>query len=92
MAIAEEGLRNNYGANIGSVLLKMAGENPDDAPRTRYGSSRQRCPHERLRNAGCNLLRQRQSGMTTSIPVIVYAQELKVSEEKLTVLLHLQTS
>ena len=29
MAIAEEGLRNNYGANIGSVLLKMAGENPD---------------------------------------------------------------
>ena len=31
-------------------------------PRTRYGSSRQRCPHERLRNAGCNLLRQRQPG------------------------------
>ena len=41
MAIAEEGLRGSYGANIGSVLLDMEGN--DVRVRSRF-----RCPHERL--------------------------------------------
>lgn len=84
MAIAEEGLRNNYGANIGSVLLKMAGENPDVRTRARAMAA----AGSDARMNGCEMpvvicSGSGNQGMTTSIPVIVYAQELKVSEEKL---------
>ena len=49
MAIAEEGL-NPYGANIGKVLLKNAGERRAHQG-ARLRRSRVGRPHERLRNA-----------------------------------------
>ena len=62
MAIAEEGLKNSYGSNIGSTLLAMAGENPDVRTRARAmaaaGSLRQRQPgHDHFHSGNC--LRQR---------------------------------
>ena len=55
MAIANEGLKQGYGANIGRVLLDMRGEGQGLCGR------RQRCAHERLRPAGHHQFRQRQS-------------------------------
>lgn len=82
MAIAEEGLRGNYGANIGSVLLDMEG----DQVRTRAKAMAAAGSDARMN--GCELpviinSGSGNQGMTTSIPVIVYARELKVGEEKM---------
>lgn len=66
------------------VLLKMAGENPDVRTRARAMAA----AGSDARMNGCEMpvvicSGSGNQGMTTSIPVIVYAQELKVSEEKL---------
>ena len=84
MAIAEEGLKNSYGSNIGSTLLAMAGENPDVRTRARAMAA----AGSDARMNGCEMpvvicSGSGNQGMTTSIPVIVYAKELKVSDEKL---------
>ena len=82
MAIAEEGLRGNYGANIGSVLLDMEGN--DVRVRAKAyaaaGSDARMngCEQPVVINSGSG-----NQGITTSVPVIVYAQELGVSDEKL---------
>lgn len=81
-AISEEGLRGNYGANIGSVLLDMEGTNI----RTRAKAKAAAGSDARMN--GCELLviinsGSGNQGMTCSLPVIEYAKELKVSEEKL---------
>ena len=82
MAIAEEGLRGNYGANIGSVLLDMEGN--DVRVRAKAyaaaGSDARMngCEQPVVINSGSG-----NQGITTSVPVIVYAQELGVSDGKL---------
>ena len=82
MAIAEEGLRGNYGANIGSVLLDMEGN--DVRVRAKAyaaaGSDARMngCEQPVVINSGSG-----NQGITASVPVIVYAQELGVSDGKL---------
>lgn len=82
-AIAEEGLRGDYGSNIGSVLLQTYG---DDSVIVRAKAMAAAGSDARMN--GCELpvvinSGSGNQGMTTSLPVIEYAKELKVSEEKL---------
>lgn len=82
MAIAEEGLKNPYGANIGKVY--MASENPD----VRTKAKAYAAAGSDARMNGCELpviinSGSGNQGMTASIPVIVYARHLGVSHETL---------
>jgi len=83
MAIAEEGLKNDYGANIGSVILKSYKGNDIKIKAKAYAAA-----GSDARMSGCELpvvivSGSGNQGITTSIPVIVYARELKASEEQL---------
>lgn len=81
-AISKEGLEHDWGANIGSVLLKAYGD--DIRVRARAvaaaGSDARMsgCEMPVIINSGSG-----NQGMTASLPVIEYAKELKVSEEEL---------
>ena len=82
MAIAEEGIKGDYGANIGSVLLDMEGTN------VRVRAKAMAAAGSDARMNGCELpviinSGSGNQGITASVPVIVYAKELGVSEEKL---------
>lgn len=82
-AIAEEGLRGNYGSNIGSVLLDTYGDS-----NVMVRAKAMAAAGSDARMNGCELpviinSGSGNQGMTTSLPVIEYAKELKVSEEKL---------
>ena len=82
-AIAEEGLRGNYGSNIGSVLLRTYG---DDNVMVRAKAMAAAGSDARMN--GCEMpvvinSGSGNQGMTTSLPVIEYAKELKVSDETL---------
>lgn len=81
-AISEEGLRGNYGANIGSVLLDMEGNNIRTRAKAKAAAGSDArmngCELPVIINSGSG-----NQGMTCSLPVIEYAKELKVSEEKL---------
>ena len=81
-AISEEGLRGNYGANIGSVLLDMEGTNIRSRAKAKAAAGSDArmngCELPVIINSGSG-----NQGMTCSLPVIEYAKELKVSEEKL---------
>lgn len=81
MAIAKEGLKGNYGANIGKVLLEMSG----DDVRTRAKAMAAAGSDARM--SGCELpvvinSGSGNQGITASVPVLVYAQELKAGDEK----------
>jgi len=90
MAIAEEGLKNSYGANIGSVLLaagedvmKMGGE-----AALRLKARAMAAAGSDARMNGCELpviinSGSGNQGITASVPVIVYAREMNVGEEKM---------
>ena len=80
--ISEEGLAGDYGANIGKVLLKTYGT--DDVKirakaKAAAGSDARMngCEMPVVINSGSG-----NQGITASIPVIEYAKELGVSEEK----------
>lgn len=80
--ISEEGLAGDYGANIGKVLLKTYGT--DDVKirakaKAAAGSDARMngCEMPVVINSGSG-----NQGITASIPVIEYAEELGVSEEK----------
>ncbi len=82
MAIAEEGLKNNYGANIGKVYLKSY---PNDvagkAKAYTAAASDARmngCEMPVIINSGSG-----NQGLTASIPVIVYARGNNLPQEKL---------
>ena len=82
MAISEEGLRGNYGANIGKVLLHTYGDNIKIRARAKAAAGSD------ARMNGCELpvvinSGSGNQGMTASIPVIEFARELKVSHEKM---------
>ena len=82
MAIALEGLENDYGARIGQVLLKTRGEDvvtrakawAAAASDARMGG----CEKPVVINSGSG-----NQGITASVPVIIYAKELGASEEQL---------
>lgn len=80
-AISEEGLRNDYGANIGSVLLKSYGNDVRNRAKAMAAAGSD------ARMNGCELpvvinSGSGNQGMTVSLPVLEYAKELGVSEEK----------
>jgi len=81
-AIAEEGLTHPWGANVGKVLLKTYGD--DIKVRARAVAA----AGSDARMSGCEMAviinsGSGNQGMTASLPVIEYAKELKVSQEKL---------
>lgn len=80
-AIAEEGLKKDYGANIGKVLLKTS-----DSLRNRAKAYAAAGSDARMN--GCELpvvicSGSGNQGLTASLPVIVYAKEYGVSKEKM---------
>ena len=80
-AISEEGMRHDYGANIGKVLLESGKD-----VRTRAKASAAAGSDARMN--GCELpvvicSGSGNQGMTTSLPVIEYAKELHVAQETL---------
>ena len=82
MAIAKEGIKNEYGANIGKVLLDTYG----DDVRTRAKAMAAAGSDARMN--GCELpvvinSGSGNQGITASVPVMVYGEELGVSHEKL---------
>lgn len=81
-AIAEEGFRGDYGANIGSVLLDMEGNNIRTRAKARAAAGSDArmngCEMPVVINSGSG-----NQGMTCSLPVIEYAEELNSGEEKL---------
>lgn len=82
MAIAEEGLRGSYGANIGSVLLDMDGDNVRTRARAMAAAGSDArmngCELPVIINSGSG-----NQGITASVPVIVYARELGKDQETL---------
>ncbi|MCR5663593.1 MAG: L-serine ammonia-lyase, iron-sulfur-dependent, subunit alpha [Oscillospiraceae bacterium] len=82
MAIAEEGLKNSYGANIGKTLLR--GHEHDLYFRMRaYAAAASDarmngCEKPVVINSGSG-----NQGITASVPVIVYARETGKSEDEL---------
>lgn len=81
MSIAEEGIRNSYGANIGSVMLEMRDDVSNRAAAMAAAASDARmngCEMPVMINSGSG-----NQGITCSVPVIVFARELQVEEEQL---------
>ncbi len=79
--IADEGVRNSYGANIGKVLLTMGND-------VRIRAKARAAAGSDARMNGCELpvvicSGSGNQGMTTSLPVIEYARELGADTEKL---------
>lgn len=83
MAISTEGIQNSYGANIGRVLLHTYGE--DDV---KIRAKAMAAAGSDARMNGCELpvvinSGSGNQGITVSVPVVVYAKALNVSEEEL---------
>lgn len=82
MAIAAEGLKNPYGANIGKVLLTLYGDDVKIKAKAwaAAGSDARMngCEMPVVINSGSG-----NQGMTASIPVIVYARELGIDEDRM---------
>ena len=80
-AIADEGLRGDYGANIGSVLLSMYGDDVRNRAKARAAAGSDArmngCELPVIINAGSG-----NQGMTCSLLVLEYAKELNAGEEK----------
>ncbi len=81
-AIAEEGLRGDYGANIGAVLLKSQGGDVRSRAKARAAAGSD------ARMNGCDLpviinSGSGNQGITASLPVIEYARELGASKDTL---------
>ena len=74
-AIADEGLKGDYGANIGSVLLDTYGD--QDVKVRAKARAAAGCELPVIINAGSG-----NQGMTCSLPVLEYAKELKADEDK----------
>lgn len=82
MAIANEGIHNSYGANIGHVILNM----DSDCVKTRAKAYAAAGSDARMN--GCELpvvinSGSGNQGITCCVPVVVYAKELNSSDEQL---------
>ena len=81
-AIAREGIKGSYGAAVGYTLLQVFGDN------VRTRACAMAAAGSDARMGGCALpviinSGSGNQGMTVSLPVIEYARDLNVSEEKL---------
>lgn len=82
MAIANEGIHNSYGANIGHVILNM----DSDCEKTRAKAYAAAGSDARMN--GCELpvvinSGSGNQGITCCVPVVVYAKELDCTQEQL---------
>ena len=82
MAIAEEGLKNSWGANVGSVILKSGEKSVRNYAKAMAAAGSD------ARMSGCELpvvinSGSGNQGITVSVPVIVYAKDQKCSKEEL---------
>ncbi len=80
-AIAKHGMENNYGARIGQIIAKR-----DNSPRTRAKALAAAGSDARM--GGCDMpviicSGSGNQGMTTSLPVITYAQHYGKTDEEL---------
>ncbi|MEY8307910.1 L-serine ammonia-lyase, iron-sulfur-dependent, subunit alpha [Erysipelotrichaceae bacterium 51-3] len=80
--ISDEGLRNEYGANVGSTMLKFYGDNVRNRAIARAAAGSD------ARMSGCELpvvinSGSGNQGITVSVPVIEYAKSLGASKEQL---------
>ena len=80
--IADEGLKNDYGANIGKALMKTYGNDIRNRAKARAAAGSD------ARMNGCELpvvinSGSGNQGMTASLPVIEFAKELKSDQDKL---------
>ena len=80
-AIAEDGLRNDYGANIGKVLLKTGDDLRTRAKAYAAAGSDARMNGSELPVVICS--GSGNQGLTVSLPVIVYARGLQADKDKL---------
>lgn len=81
-AIADEGIKGNYGANVGKTLLKTQGND------VRIRAKAMAAAGSDARMNGCEMpviinSGSGNQGITCSVPVIEYARELDVGREKL---------
>lgn len=82
IAIAKEGLKNKWGANVGNIILQTYGNDIKVKARAYAAAGSD------ARMSGCELpviinSGSGNQGITASVPVIVYALEKKVPQEKL---------
>lgn len=81
-AISDEGLRNDWGANIGSLLLSNYGDNVKIKAKAwaAAGSDARMngCELPVIINSGSG-----NQGITVSMPVLAYAKEYNIEEEKI---------
>ena len=82
MAIAEEGLKGNYGARIGQVLLKTRGDDVLTRAKAYAAATSDArmggCEKPVVINSGSG-----NQGITASVPVVIYARELGAEETML---------
>lgn len=81
-AIAEDGLRGNYGANIGSILLQAYGSGVHNRAKAMAAAGSD------ARMNGCELpvvinSGSGNQGLTASLPVIVYARQMEADQAQL---------
>ncbi len=81
-AIAEEGMRGRYGAGIGKILLRSYGNSVQNRAKAyaAAGSDARMngCEMPVVINSGSG-----NQGLTASLPVIIYAREMGVSQDRL---------
>ena len=80
MAIAEEGLRGNYGACIGKVLLSCNGTSTQNRAKAYAAAASD------ARMNGCSLpvvinSGSGNQGLTASVPVVIYARDMAAGDE-----------
>lgn len=82
MAISKEGLKNNYGANIGKTIIKYSSDNI-----VQYAKALAAAGSDARMN-GCDMpvvinSGSGNQGITASVPLVAYAREYHIDDEKL---------
>ena len=82
MAIAREGMAHDYGARVGQVLLKARGSDTVTRARAMAAAASDArmggCEMPVIINSGSG-----NQGITASVPVVIYAEDLGATEEQL---------
>lgn len=82
MAIAEEGIKNNYGACIGKVIYKNGDCTLANKARA-FAAAGSDARMNGCELPVCIISGSGNQGMTASIPIVIYARELGKSEEEM---------
>lgn len=82
MAIAEEGMKNNYGACIGKVIYKNGNCSLAEKARA-FAAAGSDARMNGCELPVCIISGSGNQGMTASIPVVIYARELGKSEDEM---------